>query len=94
MFKGSIEQYKNVCVTLHPVKVLDPPVALQVDKGIADGQCNSDAWHQVCGRRWQAHTDDVHAGKHQTEMVVVVVVIVVVVIFFSKVGCVCVCVLL
>lgn len=76
---------------LHSAKVLDPPVSVKVDEGIADGQRDSDAWHQVHGGRWQAHVDNVHAEKHQTKVVVVVVLAVVVVIVVLKVGYVSVC---
>lgn len=74
LFSGSIKQYRNVrACYLHSSKVLEPPVAPQVDEGIADGQPDSDTWHQVNGWWWQAHIDNVHAGNCQTKVVVVVV---------------------
>lgn len=38
----------HMCVCyLHSTEVFDPPVTLQVDEGVADGQCDSAPWHQL-----------------------------------------------
>lgn len=56
--------YEEVILCLsHYSEVFDPPVSMQTDEGVVNGQSQTGPWHQVHRRFCQSHIHDLHTGR-------------------------------
>ncbi len=63
-FDWSVLYREEIFCYSHYSKVLDPPVSVQTDEGISNGQSDTSPWHQTHCRLWQSHIHYFHTGRN------------------------------